>query len=163
MTTPIVKIKGIGLHSAEILTENGFKSVEDLAETTEETLGKLHGFGPARAKKVIKAARALCNAKSDTEVSSPSLVVTTETPETTEDLIIDDAKKAEDSLEIKRLEKKDKSKKKSKKTKKKKNKEDEKTEIEIEKEKEKKQKKTKKSKKTSDKKKEKEKKKKKQK
>jgi hypothetical protein len=112
-------------------------------------------------KKVIKAARALCNAKSDTEVSSPSLVVTTETPETTEDLIIDDAKKAEDSLEIKRLEKKDKSKKKSKKKKKKKNKEDEKTEIE--KEKEKKQKKTKKSKKTSDKKKEKEKKKKKQK
>ncbi|MCP4343543.1 MAG: helix-hairpin-helix domain-containing protein [Desulfobulbaceae bacterium] len=150
MTTPIVKIKGIGLHTAEILAENGFKSAEDLAATTEDALGKIHGFGPARAKKVIKTARALCDAGSDNEVASPSVVAMAEAAEPTEDLLVDDDIKAEESADIRQLEKKGKSKKKSKK--KKKNKEDKKAG------KEKKQKKIKKVKKTSAKKKKKKKK-----
>ena len=118
MTTPIVKIKGIGLHTAEILAENGFKSAEDLAATTEDALGKIHGFGPARAKMVIKMAQALCNVGSDNEVSSPSVVATAEAAETTEDLLVDDDIKAEESADIMQLEEKGKSKKKSKKKKK---------------------------------------------
>jgi hypothetical protein len=141
MTTPIVKIKGIGQHTAEILAENGFKSAEDLAATTEDALGKIHGFGPARAKMVIKMAQALCNVGSDNEVSSPSVVATAEAAETTEELLVDDDIKAEESADIMRLEKKGKSKKKSKK--KKKNKGEKKAG------KEKKQKKIKKDKKTS--------------
>ena len=150
MTTPIVKIKGIGLHTAEILAENGFKSAEDLAATTEDALGKIHGFGPARAKMVIKMAQALCNVGSDNEVSSPSVVAAAEAAEPTEGLPVDDDIKTEEPADIMRLEKKGKSKKKSKK--KKKNKEDKKAG------KEKKQKKIKKVKKTSGKKKKKKKK-----
>lgn len=73
MRTPIDKIKGVGPRTAEILAENGYKSAEDLAATKIEALGKIHGFGPARAKLVIKAAQALCDSRSAKPASYPNL------------------------------------------------------------------------------------------
>ena len=134
MTTPIIKINGIGLRTAEILVENGYKCAEDLAATSEDALSKIHGFGPVRAKLVIKTAQALCGAKSE----PPKVDADTTT---------------EDFSAVRHLEKKDKTNKKSKKKKKskgdkKKKKEEkqkkapevEKTELKIKKKKKKKKK-----------------------
>lgn len=70
MTTPLIKISGVGAHTAEILIENGYKCAEDLAAASEEALAEVHTFGPARAKLVIQAAKALCDAGSDEPVVS---------------------------------------------------------------------------------------------
>jgi len=120
MTTPIIKIKGIGPQTAEILGEHGFKFAEDLALSTEDALGKVHGFGPSRAKMVIEAARVLCEGSSDT----------------TGKLLLDDGINVDFSTGDMKLEKKGKPKSKSKK--KKKNKGDKKTKKEKKKEKTKK-------------------------
>lgn len=150
MTTPIIKINGIGLRTAEILVENGFKCAEDLAAASVDALSKIHGFGPVRAKLVIETAQALCGAKSENPDSVPVLTAATKTTDIPQ---VDDDAKVEDSSNIRQLEKKDKSKKKSKK--KKKDKEDKKSKKEV---KQKKTKKAKKDKKTSSKKKKKKKK-----
>jgi len=124
MTTPIIKIKGIGPQTAEILGEHGFKFAEDLALSTEDVLRKVHGFGPSRAKMVIEAARALCEGSSDT----------------TGKLLLDDDINVEFSTSVMKLEKKGKLKSKNKK--KKKNKGDKKAKREIQEKKKKKAKKT---------------------
>ena len=138
MTTPIIKINGIGLRTAEILVENGYKCAEDLAASSVDALSKIHGFGPVRAKLVIETAQALCVAKSGNPDTVPVLTAATKTTDIPQ---IDDDRKVEESANNSQLEKKDKSKKKSKKKKskkKKKDKEDKKTKKEV------KQKKTKK-------------------
>jgi len=109
MTTPIIKIKGIGPQTAEILNEHGFKCAEDLALSTEEVLGKVHGFGQSRAKMVIEAARALCDGGSE-KIGK---------------LLLSDDINVELSTKVTKLDKKGKSKSKSK-SKKKKNKGDKK-------------------------------------
>lgn len=139
MTTPIDKISGIGLHTAGILVEYGYKCAEDLAATNEDALRRVPGFGPARAKLVIKAARVLCDFKSLNSGYSQNISAATETIEKT---IVGD-KTAVDKAAVDHLDKKNKSKKKSKK--KKKNKEEKKSKKENKQKKEKKAEKVKKS------------------
>ena len=137
MTIPIIKINGIGLHTAEILVENGYKCAEDLAATNEDDLSKIHGFGPVRAKLVIKTARALCEARSENPDIPPVLTAVikpTDIPH------VEEAAKPEETAIIMQLEKKDKSKKKKKK--KKKDKKGKKSKKEVKQEKTKKVKKT---------------------
>ena len=62
MATPITTVSGIGAHTAKILAENGFESVEALAAAHNEDLTKISGFGLARAEKVIASARAVLTA-----------------------------------------------------------------------------------------------------
>ena len=99
MTTPIIKIKGIGPQTAVILAEHGFTCAEDLASSTTDALGKVQGFGPSRAKTVIEAARALCKTGSGL----------------TEEILFDDDINAELSSIMTMIESKDESRSKKKK------------------------------------------------
>lgn len=55
----LTNISGIGPATARVLTENGFASVEGVAQATDKHLAKVPGFGVVRAAEVIKAARSL--------------------------------------------------------------------------------------------------------
>ena len=79
MRTPIKKISGIGPYTADILLEYGYKCVEDLAGTNEDSLSKVPGFGPIRAKSVIEAARVLCDSCFSGPGSSQINSIATET------------------------------------------------------------------------------------
>ncbi len=57
--TDITQVSGIGPAAAGLLKTNGFSTAEDLAAATIETLGKVKGFGPARAANIIAAAKQL--------------------------------------------------------------------------------------------------------
>lgn len=57
MTTSITDISGIGAVTAEILKEQGYKTIEDLAAAHVDDLSKLHGFGAVRAKQTIDLAK----------------------------------------------------------------------------------------------------------
>lgn len=70
MAISIYKVWGIGGRTAEILQEYGYKTAEDIANAPEDGLSKVHGFGVARAKKVIAAAQSLV------ESEKPSLPAT---------------------------------------------------------------------------------------
>lgn len=59
MTTDLTKISGIGLNSAKALKEAGFDSIETIAKSTPEALGKVSGFGAKRAERVIASAKDL--------------------------------------------------------------------------------------------------------
>ena len=59
MTTDLTKISGIGLNSAKALKEAGFDSIETIAKSTPEALGKVSGFGVKRAERVIASAKEL--------------------------------------------------------------------------------------------------------
>lgn len=59
MTTDLTKISGIGLNSAKALKEAGFDSIETIAKSTPEALGKVSGFGTKRAERVIASAKEL--------------------------------------------------------------------------------------------------------
>ena len=59
MTTDLTKISGIGLNSAKALKEAGFDSIETIAKSTPEALGKVSGFGEKRAERVIASAKEL--------------------------------------------------------------------------------------------------------
>jgi hypothetical protein len=59
MTTDLTKISGIGANSAKALTEAGFDTIEAIAKTTPAALGKVSGFGPKRAERVIASAKEL--------------------------------------------------------------------------------------------------------
>jgi colicin import membrane protein len=56
MNTAIIGVSGIGPGTVRVLTENGFKTLEDIAGSSIAQLAAVPGFGPARAGKVIKAA-----------------------------------------------------------------------------------------------------------
>lgn len=59
MTIDLTKIDGIGLNSAKALIEAGFDTVGTIAKSTPEALGKVNGFGPKRAARVIASAKEL--------------------------------------------------------------------------------------------------------
>lgn len=59
MATSITEITGIGEHTARLLMENGFSSAQQIAEADENALTQVKGFGPARAKNIIAAAKLL--------------------------------------------------------------------------------------------------------
>lgn len=65
MTTPIIKVAGVGSQTAAILSQNGYLYAEDLAAASEKDLLEIHGFGPSRAKIIIESARDLLRAESD--------------------------------------------------------------------------------------------------
>ena len=76
MTTALTKIPGIGPSTAKVLTENGFKSARQLADTTIAQLSKVPGFSTARASRTIKAANAMLSVSAD---ASASAIATTTT------------------------------------------------------------------------------------
>ncbi len=47
----IIKIEGIGPKAAETLSNNGFNTIEKIAQSTAEELSQLPGIGAATAKK----------------------------------------------------------------------------------------------------------------
>lgn len=59
MATPVIDIVGVGPHSANVLMAHGYKSAEHVVKATVEELADVPGFGPARAKNVLTAAREL--------------------------------------------------------------------------------------------------------
>lgn len=56
MAVTITQISGIGLKTAEILTQHGFNDVAKIAASTVDKLSTVPGFGPARARSIIDAA-----------------------------------------------------------------------------------------------------------
>lgn len=65
----LTQISGIGPATADVLTSNGFDSVQAIANATVAALSRVPGFGPARAAVVIGAAKA---ALSVPEASEPT-------------------------------------------------------------------------------------------
>ena len=53
----LTDITGIGPAAAAVLTKGGFKTVDAVAAAAPTAIGALSGFGPARAKAVIAAAK----------------------------------------------------------------------------------------------------------
>lgn len=102
MATSILNVWGIGAQTAEILSEHGINKAEDLADATEKDLIGIPGFGPARARRVIKMAKSLLRSLS----ASPD--------ETTDKMPDDTAAKNVKSGKKKKKDKKKKKKKKSK-------------------------------------------------
>ena len=73
MTTDLTKISGIGSNSAKALVEAGFDSIETIAKTTPEALGKVSGFGPKRAARVIAMAKDLVQDAKPAPVVAPTV------------------------------------------------------------------------------------------
>lgn len=71
MTTDLTKISGIGRNSAKALIEAGFDSIETIAKSTPEALGKVNGFGPKRAERIIASAKELVQDAEPTPVVEP--------------------------------------------------------------------------------------------
>ncbi len=67
----ITSIKGIGPDSARILQENGFTSVQAIAEASVDLLQIVPGFGAVRAAMIIKAAATLLERQRDTATAVP--------------------------------------------------------------------------------------------
>ncbi|MCP4413183.1 MAG: hypothetical protein GY808_11540 [Gammaproteobacteria bacterium] len=68
MDTDLTNLKGIGATAAASLSEAGFTTIDEVAKATPGSLGKVRGFGPSRATKIIEAAKAL---STDTGNSEP--------------------------------------------------------------------------------------------
>ncbi len=66
MALSVIKIMGIGLHTAKNLKEHGYQFVEELAATTEEALTRVPGFRSSRAKTIIQAAKDLLHSMAET-------------------------------------------------------------------------------------------------
>ena len=76
MTTALTKVSGIGPSTAKVLTENGFESAQQLADTTIVQLSKVPGFSAARASRTIKAANALLSVSADASAISTTTTTT---------------------------------------------------------------------------------------
>ncbi len=81
MDTDLTNLKGIGATAAASLTEAGFTTIDEVAKATPESLGKIRGFGPSRAKKVIEAAKALSADTADNEAVTTAEAEKTKAPE----------------------------------------------------------------------------------
>ncbi len=55
------QIPGVGEILTGILIIEGFQSIEELAESTEEELGQIDGVGPHKARKIIEGAQKILN------------------------------------------------------------------------------------------------------
>jgi N utilization substance protein A len=54
---PVNRMEGVGEKTATILEANGFKTVQDILETTVEKLSALQGIGIKKAEKLIQSAK----------------------------------------------------------------------------------------------------------
>ncbi|MDC1286670.1 helix-hairpin-helix domain-containing protein [Gammaproteobacteria bacterium] len=79
MTTALTKISGIGPSTAKVLTENGFNSARQLADTTIAQLSRVPGFSTARASRTIQAANALLAVSADASAITTTKAHTTQT------------------------------------------------------------------------------------
>ena len=70
MTVALTRIPGIGPGTAKVLLEKGFKSADQIAQTTIEQLVSVPGFSTARASKTIEAATELLAASTDAAKSA---------------------------------------------------------------------------------------------
>lgn len=61
-------IPGVGELLARILYNEGFYSVEEVAEADGEELGRICGIGPEKGKEIVKAARKLLGLEAEEEV-----------------------------------------------------------------------------------------------
>jgi len=67
----ITSIPGVGQHTAEVLAQHGFVSVEDIAGASVDQLQAIPGFGAVRSTGIIDAANRLL----DEQISSPDKIV----------------------------------------------------------------------------------------
>ncbi len=63
MTASLTEISGIGPQTAAVLANNGFKTVDSVANASVESLSNVPGFSQARAASTIKSARDLLSGK----------------------------------------------------------------------------------------------------
>jgi len=54
---PVAQIEGVGEKTAQLLEENGIKTVHDILKTNVETLSSLPGIGIKKAEKLIESAK----------------------------------------------------------------------------------------------------------
>ena len=54
---PVAQMEGVGEKTAQLLEENGFKTVQDILKTNAETLSSLPGIGIKKAEKLIESAK----------------------------------------------------------------------------------------------------------
>jgi Holliday junction resolvasome RuvABC DNA-binding subunit len=54
---PVGQMEGVGEKTAQLLEENGFKTVHDILKTNVETLSGLPGIGTKKAEKLIESAK----------------------------------------------------------------------------------------------------------
>jgi DNA uptake protein ComE-like DNA-binding protein len=54
---PVAQMEGVGEKTAQLLEENGFKTVHDILGTTVENLSSLPGIGVKKAEKLIESAK----------------------------------------------------------------------------------------------------------
>jgi len=79
MTNDLTKISGIGANSAANLNTAGFETVESIANASIEDLGKVSGFGPGRAERVISKAKEMTESAEFTEIPVVTERVASET------------------------------------------------------------------------------------
>jgi len=70
MTTTLNQIPGIGPSTVKVLTENGFDSAQQIADTTIAQLSRVPGFGAARASRTIKAANEVLSVSTDASTTA---------------------------------------------------------------------------------------------
>ena len=58
MNTPVMELRGVGKGIARALAENGIETIGDLAAASVDKLTGIRGFGVARAKSLVMAAKA---------------------------------------------------------------------------------------------------------
>jgi ERCC4-type nuclease len=61
---PVAQMEGVGEKTAQLLEENGFKTVHDILETNIEKLSALPGIGLKKAVKLIQSAKDYVEGKS---------------------------------------------------------------------------------------------------
>jgi N utilization substance protein A len=54
---PVAQMEGVGEKTAQLLEENGFKTVQDILKTSAEALSSLPGIGIKKAEKLMESAR----------------------------------------------------------------------------------------------------------
>jgi N utilization substance protein A len=54
---PVAQMEGVGEKTAQLLEENGFKTVQDILKTNAETLASLPGIGIKKAEKLMESAK----------------------------------------------------------------------------------------------------------
>lgn len=91
MGNDITNISGIAGRTAELLKENGFSSLESIANSSIENLAKVRGFSVARAERVIQQANDILSGK-----SSPAKTMITDIS----DAKVQNAETKEDSVSV---------------------------------------------------------------
>jgi N utilization substance protein A len=63
ISDPVVQMEGVGEKTAQLLEENGFKTVHDILEANVEKLSSLPGIGTKKAEKLIESAKQYVDGK----------------------------------------------------------------------------------------------------